>query len=365
VLPDLYVPAALQQQSNATLQNVEPRNFTISKYRKSHNLLNFHSWRPDYTDPEFTFTIYGQNILNTLQSEIEYTYNRNDRSNRISLDQIYGGWYVQPTVGASKTWSANPITDNDSAARYNKTNVRLGFRLPLNFSGGLQYRFLTLSGFLNKDWLTPAGPSKGRYENIDLNSWEGRIVYSAQVQKALQQIYPRFAHTLLLQYRSIINNYTAHQFLSNASLYLPGLHTNHSIVLTGSYLARDTINPNFFSNPFSFSRGYTPVNFPRMWKLGANYHFPLFYPDLGIGNIVQFQRVRANGFYDYTEVKSLRTGATLPFSTAGGEIYFDTKWWNQHAVTFGIRYSRLLDQEYRRATNPNQWELVLPVSLFQ
>lgn len=364
-LPDLYVANALAQENKATLQTIPQRSFITSKYYKSHNLVNFHSWRPDYSDPEFSFTIFGENILNTLQTQISYTYNRNDKSNRIGADAIYGGWYVQPTLGANQTWTANAITDKDSALHYNTTNAHVGVRLPLNFSGGKMYRFLTLSTTLNNDWYHPAGLLKNRYKELTFNSWDGRLVYSSQMQKAVQQIYPHFAHTLALQYRSIINKYTAHQLLLSGSLYLPGFLNNHSIVITAAYFARDTVNPGFFSNPFPFSRGYTAVNFPRMYKVSGNYHLPLLYPDWGFGNIVYFQRVRANAFYDYTQVKSLRTGATLPFGTAGGEFYFDTKWWNQQVITFGIRYSRLLDAEYRRATNPNQWELILPVSLFQ
>lgn len=119
-----------------------------------------------------------------------------------------------------------------------------------------------------------------------------------------------------------------------------------------------------FSNNFPFSRGYTAVDFPRMWRFGANYHFPLFYPDWGFANIVYFQRIRANGFYDLTQTKSLQTGNRFFFKTTGAEIFFDTKWWNQQQVTFGVRYSHLLDREYRGTTNPNQWEVILPVNLF-
>jgi hypothetical protein len=101
-----------------------------------------------------------------------------------------------------------------------------------------------------------------------------------------------------------------------------------------------------------------------MWKLGANYHFPLLYPDFGFANIVYFKRLRANAFYDYTVGKSLRTGVKNTFNTAGAELFFDTKWWNQQDVSFGIRYSRLLDRNFTGITNPNQWEIILPVNLF-
>jgi hypothetical protein len=99
-----------------------------------------------------------------------------------------------------------------------------------------------------------------------------------------------------------------------------------------------------------------------MYKVGVNYHFPLVYPDMGIGNIVYFLRVRANAFYDYTDLKYYRGDQHLQLRSAGGELFFDTKWWNEYPVSFGIRYSHLFDGELERL-NPNQWEFVLPVNL--
>jgi hypothetical protein len=96
--------------------------------------------------------------------------------------------------------------------------------------------------------------------------------------------------------------------------------------------------------------------------VGVNYHFPLVYPDFGIGNIVYLLRVRANGFYDYTDVKYYRGNQHVQLRSAGGELFFDTKWWNEYAVSFGIRYSHLMDGE-RMRLGPNQWEFILPINL--
>jgi hypothetical protein len=145
-------------------------------------------------------------------------------------------------------------------------------------------------------------------------------------------------------------------------VYLPGFSRNHNIVLQGAYQRRDTLQQYTFTNSFPFSRGYTDIDFPRMWKIGGNYHFPLAYPDAGFGNIVYLLRMRGNVFYDYSKVKSVRTGRTLPFKTAGAEIYFDTRWWNQLPLSFGFRYSRLLDNEVLGLA-PDQFELVLPTNL--
>jgi len=102
-----------------------------------------------------------------------------------------------------------------------------------------------------------------------------------------------------------------------------------------------------------------------MWKVGANYHLPLVYPDWGFGNIVYFLRVRANLFFDFTRVKDFNDTRILidrDFRSFGTEIYFDTKWWNQLPLSIGIRYSHLLDPDIA-GRSPNQWEIVLPTNL--
>jgi hypothetical protein len=77
---------------------------------------------------------------------------------------------------------------------------------------------------------------------------------------------------------------------------------------------------------------------------------------------VYFLRVRANAFYDHTNGQLLRPKVDFQLRTAGCEVFFDTKWWNEYPVSFGIRYSRLLDHELFRQS-PNQWEFILPVNL--
>jgi hypothetical protein len=135
-------------------------------------------------------------------------------------------------------------------------------------------------------------------------------------------------------------------------------------VLSGAYQSRDTARQYLFSNSFPLSRGYPDANFPRMWKWSVNYHLPIVLPDWGFAQLVYFMRVRANLFYDQSYLKSLRTGVTNGLASAGMEIYFDTKWWNQQPVSFGFRYSRLLDTDaYASPPNANQFEFVLPVNL--
>ena len=364
VMSTLFVRNTFKDADHELLKNLPIAKYPITKYPKSFHLLNLHSYRPFYDNPEYSFTLYGQNVLNTFQSAIAYTYNQNEYSHQLSYDGVYGGSYLQPVFGLSQTFQRTAAYNKDTVFNWNETIGYLGGQLPLNFSGGHQYRYLTLATTYNVDQLRWTGLATKYLRNQSFSYINSRIQYTGQLQKTVQQIYPQWAQSILLQYKQSVNNYTAHQFLASGSLYLPGLLQNHSLVLNAAFQQRDTMRQYLFSNNFPFARGYTAVDFPVMWKFGLNYHFPLLYPDRGFGQLVYLLRVRGNLFYDHTSGKSLQSGIIYPFQTLGTEIYFDTKWWNQQPVSFGIRYSHLLNSQFRGPNISDSWELILPVNLF-
>ncbi|RFM27724.1 TolB-like translocation protein [Deminuibacter soli] len=361
-LTPLYVQHPFNSGINNTLQQVPDSAWAVSRYRKATRLFNFHSWRPYYSQPDLTVAVYGQNVLNTLQSQLYYTYNYDEGYSRVGYSGVYGGWYVQPVFGISETFNRNALYRADTRLYWNELNANAGLQLPFDFSHGKQYRYLTLSSTYNIQQVQWTGKAKQMgAQNIHFGYVESRLQYSGQIQSAQQHIYPRWAQNLLLQYRTIVDKYTAHQLLASAAFYLPALMKSHNLVITGAYQARDTTGNYYFSDNFPFSRGYDAIDYPRMWRVGVNYHVPLFYPDWGFGNIVYFKRIRFNAFYDYTNGKSLRTGLNTRFNTTGGELYFDTRWWNQQAVSFGIRYNYQLNKNI--VNNFNKFEIVLPVNL--
>ena len=359
----LYVQKTLGNQENVTAEATQ--KYQATRYHKGLHLFNFHTLQPELNEPEYIFTLLGENVLGSFSNELSYRYNKNERSHKLGYTALYGGSYIQPFVNINQTWGREVFYNKDTTFLYNETEAAFGLQLPLNLTSGKTYRYLTLQSSINTDRVRWSGIGKRLLNNLDFNYFNARLNFTSQIQRAAQQIYPRFAQTLLVDYRTIVSKYAAHQWLLSGYLYLPGLTSTHNLVLTAAYHTRDTLQQYTFSNSFPFSRGYTSINFPRMWRLGANYHLPLFYPDFGFGQMVYFRRVRLNLFYDYTQGKSVRTGATFPFSTVGTELYFDTRVWNQLPVTIGFRYSRLLDNEYRGTTQPNQWEIILPVNLFR
>ena len=59
-----------EQGSTGTIKN------TVTRYRKSFRVFNFHSWRPVADDPEFGYSFFSDNIVSSFKNTLTYTYNR-------------------------------------------------------------------------------------------------------------------------------------------------------------------------------------------------------------------------------------------------------------------------------------------------
>ena len=62
---------------------------------------------------------------------------------------IYGGWYVQPYINLSGPLTVKAYYNDTSLTTWNELNAGAGLRLPLNLSGGKQYRSLTAAASFN------------------------------------------------------------------------------------------------------------------------------------------------------------------------------------------------------------------------
>lgn len=365
IMQPLYTGNSMYSAGFGFNNKLKERSFNTGPYKKSTKLINIHSWRPYYDRPEYSFTLYGENVLNTFLTELAYTYNENEGSHKASIDIASGRRFIQTVYGAGNTWQRSAFLNRDTMLHWNELSAYAGLRLPLNLTSGRNYRSLVFQSTFNTNQVKWTGIAKNLLKDRTVNYLDFNISYSAQSQRALRQIFPRWAQAFATRYRAALGKTSAWQMLVSGAIYLPGFRSTHNLVITGAIQSRDTLNQYIFSDNFPFSRGYRSVNFPRSYKIGVNYHFPLLYPDWGFGQLVYFQRLRMNIFYDQSVGKSLRTGRKFHFGTIGGEMMFDTKWWNQEPVSFGLRYSRLLNRQFSGSSEANYWEIILPVALFR
>jgi hypothetical protein len=343
------------------LSEVSDKKFPVSRYKQGAHLFHFHSWRPYFEDPDFTYSIYSDNILNTLSTELFYHYNRDDKTNGTGVNLLYGAWYPYINGGMEYTFN-QPVTINNNPSQIDRLETRIGLSLPLNFTGGRTYKFLDIGTNYVYDRQIFKGAYKDSIGNVNFSYLHHYISWSQRVQQAVQHIYPRLGYSISFNDRHAITLYNSYQFIGNASIYLPGFFSTHNIVLNGSLQQRDT-NNILFSNHFAGARGYNEYYLSRMWRVSANYHFPIWYPDWGFGNIVYFQRFRGNAFFDFERVFSKNKLVTRDLRSVGAEFYFDTRWWNEYPLTFGVRFSHLLDNGLTpgEPAGSNWFEIVVPI----
>lgn len=350
-------PVAFEKNALA----IKTERFATKRYEKGTRLFNFHSWAPGYSDPEFTFSLYSDNILNTFSNQLYYRYNQDENSNAVGWNTSYGGFFPRLNAGVEYIFDRSFKTTS-ATIHYDQYELRAGYSIPLNLTRGRSYKQLNFGSNYVYSVATPTGASKDLVEGSRAGYLHHFISGSHYRPMALQHIYPKLGYAFSLNHRHRLDD-KGHQFLGSAQVFLPSI-ANHSIVLQGSWQETDTSNV-LFSNRFANSRGYEDYYFSRMWRLGANYHFPIVYPDLGFASIVYFQRVRGNLFYDFTRVYSRDKNNSADLRSVGGELFFDTKWWNQLPVSFGLRLSYLLDDGFSNLDRKgNTWfEFILPIDL--
>ncbi len=138
-------PVSHDEEVADILNKVAIRQFPVTKYKKGTRLVNFHSWRPYYEDPEFTFSLYGENILNTLQTEIYYLYNRDDRTSAVGANVVYGALFPYLSAGVQYTFDRQQAFGN-RIRHWDEVDTRIGINIPLNWISGknrepVQYRY--------------------------------------------------------------------------------------------------------------------------------------------------------------------------------------------------------------------------------
>lgn len=339
-------------------------NATTSPYQKAPHLFNFHSARPVQSATEYGYEFYSDNILSNFKSTARYVYNRNERSSAVSLQGIFAGVSPFFTGGFTYTFNRHIDTALNRGIDFNSAKVNVGAYIPLRFVGGRTVKNLQFGGGYNVEQIPYIGIGKNVFSNTGFKYMNTFLSFANMARTAIQNINPRWGQAVSVSYRQAFNYFETKKLVSAASLFLPGLSRNHSLVLQGSFQRRDSL-PDFFSDNYDGARGYEPLNTRMMYKAAVNYHFPICYPDVGVGNIFFLQRIRANVFYDYN-ISRLRYRsklADIKYRSAGTEVFFEGKLWNALSAGIGVRYSHLLDPDLQYPGNKNQFEIVLPFNI--
>jgi hypothetical protein len=327
---DFEIARALAEQEEGVIdfnQDIDAE-FKTSKYRKSLNLFNIHSWAPVVIDPyQYTISpgisVMSQNMLSTAEVYGGYRYKTDTKQGEYFTSFRYLGLYpvfdAEIMTGNKKSSylqvnqyvnNNGTIIDSDTIKKkliFQHTKLSLKSYIPLNFSKGRYYRKIqprvnynlsAISNLKNQ----PAGYPSGMYQSIEFGIYAYHVLNSSK-----QDVLPNFGVITDISYiRSlpgVINYGTI--FSASGILYLPGFHRNHGISVYTGFQNKDA-GQYAFNDRIRYSRGYQPLLNNSLLTGTIDYKLPLFNPDFNLGRWVYFKRFKSSLFFDATKYSGIR-----------------------------------------------------------
>jgi len=370
--PGLFFTKLTNQENHADLfLTVPEEKFTPGRYSRFTNMFNPYSWGM-YFNNDLTkadIGISSQDILSTTRLDAGYTFDIYERTGAWHAGISYQGFY--PIIDANFTYGNRSVNEGDLPYEkiipgdtvsvvenltfdWKEKTVEVGLRLPIITTSSRFHSSFTLANYVGYTHVTDFKNSIDGGGRI-LPSNYPQYIFRDYVDRG-NLVYNHFsfsAYRLLKQSRRDINSkwgqvlfmdhygtplggdYSGQQFSFQGRLYIPGLARHHSIWGYWAYQKTSIedingstgagLNNYLFRNRIPLPRGHSLRRFEDFYSMSANYTLPIWYPDVNIGPLVNFQRVRANAFFDYGfgNSKINNRASSEKYASSGVEVKFD------------------------------------------
>lgn len=390
--------------------DAQPAAYPSRPYSKFSGLINPFTWGP-YVDNSLSGVDIGvtsQDVLSTTLLSAGYRYDISERTGEVHADVSFQGWY--PIINAGIRYgrredeSTLALSADDRrrvAFTWEETGVSGGISIPLLLTRSKYLTTLTISNnvglTMTKDFRSTITTGSGTviegsdryvpandtlsflYRDITdfgkLISNHFAVSYTHALKQSHRDIYPKFAQYLDFESYSTPfgGDYEGWQWTASGSLFFPGLFRHHSLYLSGGYQEspeRVELDAYVFRNRLVKPRGYSYPHNTQFFTISGNYTFPVWYPDIAIGPLLNIQRVKLNLFYDYGEgegkeyyynfgnglVYVVDTGTR--YQSTGAELTFDVNFFRTRPqFEVGVRATKL--EENRFTTGGWVYEFVI------
>lgn len=324
------IRAAVSDSISAAQPNEEayPKpaiTYKPEKYNEAAHLVNIHSWAPFFYKPtqmvagtysgSIGATAMSQNLTGTMLMSAGYGYEPHSAYKHVFNATVqYRGWF--PVIAASfdlEPFAASlyNVIPTDYQPNRQRQSLQLKVMLPLQLSTGRYVTQLVASSSLShsNDYIFYSGSN--RYK-MGISYVDNELYFRTISRMAHRDIYPRYGAVLHLNHVfAPTSTIEIGGLLSAVSVfYLPGIATNHSVVLKASY-QHQLGRGGYMNNRVQFPRGYNPQLVDDFIGTQVNYTLPLFYPDWNIGALMYIKRFSLNMFADYARTSTISTSSNL------------------------------------------------------
>ncbi len=332
--------------------NALDSNYVIKKYNRFANVLNFHAWGLYPHEETIDFTLTSNNKLNTLTIEAGIGYKKSNETFRKYIEIENSALFPVFHFGFDTENKTIVFYENEvkNEVNWQENHTTFGMYFPFNFSKGSLVNLLTFGTHLQitqnigKQSVGNYSIREGIFSPITFYG-----VYQLYSSMAKRDVAPRNGLYIKALYRKTLLNqeFTGWQKFFFAKLYLPSLLKHHSLRLEGAIELKES--DLMFANQFIYPRGFEVQQHELFIKQSVNYHFPLFYPDLNLVQLLYIKRVRTNLFYDYGffgKVVTYEGESLSTISSIGLEVFFDFNFFNlKYDFNSGFRISHRINDK--------------------
>ncbi|SFH21612.1 TolB family protein [Pontibacter chinhatensis] len=341
------LPAAEKQNLAAT---TFPADYQVRKYRAlTDGLLNIYGWFPTFGNNQYGVEFYTRNLMSTLRGTIGTFYNTDEDALGAKVNLAYAAFYpiLDVEYGLRTRRKAEIREANEADVRdqeWTERYVSAGARVPFRLTQGKYHTNLEVGGALahyDVAFDEPDGQESSA-DRLDFNSFRSTLTFSRLLQRARQQVQPRWGQVARFEYQKAFED-VPERMVAGGALFFPGFGRTHSFKLRGAWKKEAVQQTYRFADDFVMPRGYKPDPFREIAVVSANYEFPVWYPDIALGPVAFLQRFRTNVFYDYSDVRLVAQQGNL--NSTGAELLIDLRFLRLFSTTLVFRYNHTFESQ--------------------
>ncbi|MBQ3657764.1 MAG: hypothetical protein II956_13130 [Bacteroidales bacterium] len=293
----------------ATLKN-DAATKSSKRYSPFNDPIRIYGWIPYSDDGVIQGTVYSQNTLGTLFLTAAESYDTDKDFFRTDVNCLYTGFYPEIQFNASVGDNADYYLVRSFWGpqlylfTWKENIYSLNLNVPFNFSRFENSQKLSASAGMSL--YSISGKPGSNYEemgNGDFPVLNAGLHYSWAKPTA----YRDFKNPLALNLSADINksadkDFDAEMLTLKAAVTVPGFFRQNYFTVSANYVQQtqtlDYSKVYLFSNEAFNINGYSAFRLQKLYKLSAEYEFPLGYPDFGIPSLVWIKRFRGSVFSD-------------------------------------------------------------------
>lgn len=347
IFKEIEIPPSKDELNSPLEQRAaHTANVQINPAGPYNNPFRIYSWtvRPD--EGGNVFRVLGKNILGTLSATSAYSYQLSEKSHSISNNISIGSMYPVITASLANTYGRNisRLNSKQDSIRWNETGLRIGASVPLTYF--VHNQIINIQPSISFGQYSPHYKTGERKNYQSTQFIRSAVSVSSQQRRALQHVSSRFAQSLTLQWSRAINN-KADAVDLMTSLNIPGIGKNHTVEFNLNMHQQLLSDPYRYPIPSRFISGYEAFSSDRFLWTRVAYHLPLAYPDFGIQGLLFLKRIRSRIFLEkmHNIVNRNPKNLEINYRSIGTELLLDGNLFNALPVSFGLRYSHLLDKD--------------------